>query len=118
MLNAYTPHAWVIVKIQKLSEIEKPALYKVLCGEYGGYAYGDSWRLNSGVDQFEETVESFLFHGRSGSCYDCKKSAERLTGLTSVMLAQFQEKAKEEGFSFEMIDSAQFKNEFVANVKN
>lgn len=111
-MNYYTPHAWILVKIKDLSQPDEKALYKVLCGEYGGYAYGDSWRLNSGVDRVEELDEAFLFHGRSGSCYRCLKSAETLTRLTASMLEQFQEKATKQGYSFEHIGSEDFMKEF------
>lgn len=114
-MNAYTPHAWVLIKIQDFSQPQEKALYKVLCGEYGGYAYGDSWRLNSGIDSFEQEDNAFLFHGRSGSCYRCVKTAETLTRLTASMLEQFQEKAANQGYTFEHISSEDFMKEFQAD---
>jgi hypothetical protein len=62
-----TPDKWVVVKITS----DQGTIYKVLGSWYGGYLYGNSWRMNSGITQVEKTDDTFLFHGISGSCYEC-----------------------------------------------
>ena len=44
----YKPENWVIVKINDV--------YKVFGGWRGGFATGDSWKLNSGIEAIEENV--------------------------------------------------------------
>jgi hypothetical protein len=61
------PDRWVVVKISS----EHGTGYKVLGSWYGGYAYGNAWRMNSGITRVEKTDHSFLFYGNSGSCYEC-----------------------------------------------
>lgn len=65
----YTPDNWVIIKIKG----DDPH-YRVLGGWSGGYATGDSWRMNSGITRVEEDKEFFHFYGSSGSVYNCHKS--------------------------------------------
>ncbi len=62
-----TPDKWVVVKIVS----EHGTVYKVLGSWYGGYLYGNSWRMNSGITRVEKTEHAFLFYGHSGSCYKC-----------------------------------------------
>lgn len=65
----YTPEAWVVVQLS-------PDLHKVFAGWRGGFATGDSWKLNSGIEKTEETDDAYLFHGFSGSVYKCYKKLE------------------------------------------
>lgn len=59
------PHKWVVLKIQSAEE----TFYKVLGSWHGGYLYGDSWRLNSGICKAEKADGCTIFHGYSGSRY-------------------------------------------------
>ena len=61
------PDKWTVVKITS----PQGTVYKVLGSWYGGYLYGNSWRMNSGITKVEKTEHSFLFYGHSGSCYEC-----------------------------------------------
>ena len=76
----YTPDNWVVLKIESES---KGLIYKVLAGWSGGYLQGDSWRLNSGISRVEYDHTLVLFHGASGSVYECHKDTYRLTMATS-----------------------------------
>lgn len=62
----YYPERWLLVKT--------PICYKVFGLWYGGYAKGDSWKLNSGIKKVEICDDHILFHGYSGSVYDCHKN--------------------------------------------
>lgn len=70
-MRTYRPDRWVVVKI----DLEKEPLYKVFGSWSGGYLYGDSWRLNSGVERISEKEDSILFHGYTGSVYECHKDS-------------------------------------------
>jgi len=64
------PDKWVVIKI---SSADAPPIYKVLGSWYGGYLYGNSWRMNSGIERVvKASKHTFLFHGFSGSCYECR----------------------------------------------
>ena len=43
-----TPDRWVVLKILSVSD---GTFYKVLGSWYGGYANGNFWRLNSGIQR-------------------------------------------------------------------
>jgi len=63
------PDRWLILKICGAPD----GGYRVFGMWIGGYLGGDSWRMNSGITCVEETERSFLFHGLSGSIYECRK---------------------------------------------
>lgn len=62
-----TPDKWAVINITS----EAGTIFKVLGSWYGGYLYGNSWRMNSGIVKVEKTENSLLFYGQSGSCYEC-----------------------------------------------
>lgn len=72
----YKPHNWAVLKIESKS---MGLVYKVLAGWSGGYLDGDSWRLNSGITDIEYDDDFVLFHGASGSVYECHKDSYRLS---------------------------------------
>ncbi len=71
----YEPDNWVIIRIKDPLD-DKIAGWKILGGWSGGYATGDSWRMNSGIKDWEDKDDHYLFHGYSGSTYKCNKEAE------------------------------------------
>ena len=83
----YTPNNWVIIKI---NQPEQDTFYKIFAGWSGGYLTGDSWRINSGITWFEEKEEEILFHGHSGSVYQCYKDGEGFSNTTSDIYAQLR----------------------------
>lgn len=90
-MREYNPDVWVMLKFNYKGEI----IYKILAGWYGGFANGDSWKLNSGVTKIEEDGQCYLFYGSSGSVYRCHKGAYRLSGYTGQILASFQKEVDE-----------------------
>lgn len=68
-MSDYTPDKWVVVKIQR-HENEQP-IYKVFACWYGGFADGDSWKLNSGITRVTKEGYVYSFEGYSGSVYHC-----------------------------------------------
>lgn len=65
------PDNWVVFKIPHNNDF----IYKVLGGWSGGYLYGNSWRLNSGITDVEFKDDFYIFKGNSGSEYFCHKGA-------------------------------------------
>lgn len=84
----YYPDNWVVLKITDHDYY----VYKVLGGWSGGYATGDSWRMNSGIVKVEETDEHYLFHGTSGSVYHCLKSCNMLKMNNAHVYNQLKER--------------------------
>lgn len=89
----YSPDRWVMLSI-KSSELHSPT-YKILAGWFGGFATGDSWKLNSGITKVEEDSDFYFFHGHSGSVYRCHKKEYGLCGITSSVLTNFQHQIKD-----------------------
>jgi hypothetical protein len=85
-----TPDYWMLVRIE---DPDKP-FYKVFATWSGGYAHGDSWKLNSGIVRVEETVEDYLFHGTSGSIYRCDKLRYGLNLYGLGILKTMEENSK------------------------
>ena len=99
-MSTYNPDKWVMVKINNKGEV----IYKILASWYGGFARGDSWKLNSGVTKIEEDGELYLFHGSSGSIYQCHKKTYGMSAYTMGVLANFQEQAKDmDNVTFELM---------------
>ncbi len=99
-MREYTPDRWVMLKFNHNGVV----IYKILGSWYGGYARGDSWKLNSGVTKIEEDGQTFLFHGSSGSVYRCHKNGYGMSGYTSGVYASFQKEVSEaEGVTLELL---------------
>ena len=97
-MSDYTPDNWVVLKLTQQIKSgntgygrKEQVLYKVLAGWSGGYLDGDSWRMNSGIVDVEETDDSYIFIGDSGSRYVCNKTQNRLRMNTSGIYNQLKE---------------------------
>tara|TARA_R100000951_G_C2536348_1_gene147968 strand:- start:87 stop:407 length:321 start_codon:yes stop_codon:yes gene_type:complete len=86
-MNEYKPDSWVIIKLPSNYG------YKVLGGWSGGYLYGDSWRLNSGITRIEREGEYYMIHGYSSSVYCCHSSRYTL----SITTASIADSLKKQG---------------------
>lgn len=89
-MKNYNPDNWVIIKIKG----DDPH-YRVLAGWSGGYLYGDSWRMNSGIvscQAFSDYVDYFVFKGSSGSEYRCVKESYGLRMNNAHIWTQLQER--------------------------
>lgn len=65
-MREYNPDNWVVIKIKG----DDPH-YRVLAGWSGGYATGDSWRMNYGITECVFDGDYWYFSGSSGSVYKC-----------------------------------------------
>lgn len=86
-MSEYTPDNWVVLKIVNDSE----TLYKVLGGWSGGYLYGDSWRMNSGITRVEEKPHHYEFYGYTGSVYKCGRKSYGLRMNNAGVYNQLKE---------------------------
>jgi hypothetical protein len=84
-MSNYFPDNWVIIKIKG----DDPH-YRVLAGWSGGYATGDSWRINSGITKVTEDDSSYHFYGFSSSIYRCGKQSYGLRMNNAYVLNQLQ----------------------------
>ena len=99
-MSEYNPDKWVMVKFI----VNGKPIHKILASWYGGYAKGDSWKLNSGVTKIEEDGQLYRFHGSSGSVYQCHKSTYGMSAYTMGVLANFQKQVDEtEGVTLELM---------------
>jgi len=78
----YTPDNWVIIKF--------PDHYRILAGWSGGYATGDSWRMNSGITEYTQDGDYHCFKGSSGSVYMCHKNSYCLRKNNAYMWEELQ----------------------------
>ena len=101
-MSTYNPDKWVMLKF---THGDKP-VYKILASWYGGYARGDSWQLNSGVVKIEEDGDLYLFHGSSGSVYQCHKQMYGMSAYTMGILSNFQKQVEDmDDVTLELMDA-------------
>jgi len=105
---SYTPDYWKLVKITHNDKV----LYKVLGHWIGGYAAGDSWRLNSGITrvEFDATKNCYLVHGTSGSIYRCYAPGEHISGYMHSVIEGFVYKAQSDqrDVKLEFVDISEY----------
>lgn len=89
------PDRWAVIKFDN-SII---TYYRLLGSWYGGYASGDSWHLNSGINEIKEHIdkdgyEYYDFIGFSGSVYRCYKGNEGMSGTAAGVFQNLVEKGR------------------------
>ena len=81
----YKPEGWVIVRV-----LGDDPHYRVFGSWSAGYLTGDSWRMNSGISRTEREGDTYLFHGESGSVYECPVNCYGIVGSYAAgILAQY-----------------------------
>ena len=83
-----TPDKWTILKF---TSEEHGEIYKIFGSWSGGYLHGQSWKANSGIKSIEETDTHYLFHGFSGSVYECHKKMYGVTTYGAGVLEAFED---------------------------
>jgi hypothetical protein len=99
-MSDYTPDRWTVLRIHTSKEI----LYKVFASWSGGYAGGDSWKLNSGITRATFADPYWEFDGSSGSVYRCHKDAYGTNGYGQAVLNNLLSQAKEQGIQIDVLD--------------
>lgn len=84
----YTPDRWCLFHAGDCT--------KVFATWLGSYLQGSSWRSNSGIDGITETDDHYLFHGLSGSVYECRKDAYGLTAYGASVLSNSEREPMDE----------------------
>ena len=87
----YTPDNWVILFINK-----GDPHYRILAGWSGGYLYGNSWRMNSGIVKATEEDDMYVFWGSSGSKYAGRKGSYMLRMNTASIYKKLQDRHGED----------------------
>jgi hypothetical protein len=94
-MSEYNPDKFTLLEIT----LENETFYKVF-GTWGGsYLYGDSWRMNSGIERAVWDSETISFIGSSGSTYKCNIASEGVTGASgmgtlSELLSNYKDQIK------------------------
>ena len=88
-MSSYTPDRWVMLEITgKNSE----PIRKIFAGWYGGFASGDSWKLNSGVTNIRvDDSGHYEFDGQSGSTYHCHVNTHGMSSYMFSVLASWRD---------------------------
>ena len=81
----YAPDKWIVIKITHNDTIA----YKLFTTTGGGYLYGDSWRMNSGIEQMIDKGRTIDVKGFSGSIYSCGKGSYGLSAYGGGVLSGF-----------------------------
>ena len=78
------PDTWQVVKLtaKETGEVH----YRLMCGWYGGFTQGDSWRMSSGIEKIIDEDTHWRIPQHSGSVYVCHKNNERLSGFAANTL--------------------------------
>jgi len=106
-MNEYAPDYWQVIRIITPTE----DIYKLFSSWVGGYANGDSWRMNSGITGIKKVEKvlqmthgpktvtiAYEITGYSGSVYTvpAKDNCYRTTAYTGSVLARMIEKSEYE----------------------
>ena len=102
MSEEYNPNYWQVVKI---TSPEGKVFYKVYATWTGGYTFGDSWKMNSGITKVTQVDNMLEFHGYSGSIYKCINAEHlyRTTAYTHGVLESMIKKAELVGAKIEVL---------------
>lgn len=113
-MSTYKPNNFVIVKMtDSRPDALDPVMYKVLGGWNGGYAFGSSWRMNSGITKVRKVKGKYHLHGYSGSVYEVHPDTNFESGAMSSALQPLEVARKMYStFNYEVITFKQFLKEF------
>ena len=90
----------MVLSIQTPAEI----IYKVFATWSGGYAGGDSWKLNSGITRANLVNDHWEFDGSSGSVYRCHQDSYGTNGYGQAVLNNLLSQAREQGIQIDVLD--------------
>ncbi len=110
-MTIYHPDAWVIVKISSKIAADVDSHYRVFAGWLGGFATGDSWKMNSGITRVEEDGDLVRFHGSSGSVYEVSRHVEHMTGYMMQVLTNIAT-VNDAAMTIEIVDYVDFRADF------
>ena len=82
-MSQYRPDRWIVLEFT----YKETVVQKVFAGWYGGFADGDSWKLNSGITVIRLDDGLYEFDGYSGSTYICHENCHGMSGYMAQILA-------------------------------
>ena len=105
-MREYRPDRWVLVRItnNKTGDVH----HRFLAGWYGGFTFGDRWKLSSGLIEDQIMIRSdgsFESPQSSGSCYIVYPSSIGMSGYMRSVAHSFMEDAEASNgaFTFEVL---------------
>lgn len=100
-MSVYKPDRWVVIEFITPQETYR----KVFAGWYGGFAEGDSWKLNSGITTTRIYKDLFEFDGYSGSMYCCNRYNYGMSAYMTGIWSGWQKQAEQqEGVSLRVLE--------------
>ena len=99
-MSDYTPDRWMVLRIHTPREV----LYKVFASWSGGYAGGDSWKLNSGITRATFADPYWEFDGSSGSVYRCHQDSYGTNGYGQAVLGNLLSQAQAQDIEIDVLD--------------
>jgi len=105
-MNVYTPDKWIVVEIN----LKNDSIKKVLAGWGGGYTWGESWKLSSGITEIAEYEDRYEFLNHSGSTYVCSKTSQGLSRYTAGIFANLEQELGDRG-SVRILQEDEFKKD-------
>ena len=82
-MSQYRPDRWVVLEFT----YGETVIRKVFAGWYGGFADGDSWKLNSGITKIRLDDDLYEFDGYSGSTYSCHVNCHGMSGYMAQVIS-------------------------------
>jgi len=104
-MNTTEPATWSILEFTSRSGIKT---YKVFGGWYGTIAYGDKWKLSTGIETFIDRDFYFESLQVSGGYYLLTKERERLSAYQMGLLQGWATELAEEGVKVRTVSSQDF----------
>lgn len=87
-MTSYHPDLWVVIKVTDKGT--KESHFRVFASWYGGFARGDSWKMNSGIVSCDVNDSgNVCFFGESGSVYVCHKDSYGTSSYSYSVLQSF-----------------------------
>lgn len=102
MTDIYKPNYWQILRI---TSPEQKVFHKVFATWIGGYTFGESWKMNSGIEEVTYKDNIVTFKGSSGSLYHCinEEHCYRTTAYTDGVLSHMMLKAEKVSAKIEVL---------------
>ena len=104
-MTTYTPDTWSILLFDSPTYGK---IHKVFGGRYGGFTQGDSWKLSSGILNFEDTKDFYSSLQESGSIYQLYKNSEKLSGYQLQVLSGWELQLPEQGVTIKVVSPEEY----------
>jgi len=82
----YKPDYWVVITVKETG------LSKLLTGWSGGYLYGSSWRMSSGITEIQKHDKCYYVKNESGSLYCCHEDCQGMNSSSWSIFDQIKDK--------------------------